>query len=193
MHRVVLSTKKVPISGFAHGQEWQLIAEALHADDASAKRLIEIYEKYVEPFEAGWQRLTATRKRGIPSMEELYGETRKKGRKSDSDEKCCALCGGYVKKGNVCGQCHEVLHPSWEEIYGCVACGLPIKENEAEVQCWRCSQCQGLFHKCCVKTQVNDMKKWVCDECKELPEEVSETVPCPLVDPTSRLLFCYYP
>ena len=147
----------------------------------------------MEPFEPGWKRLAATRKRGIPSMEELYGEPMKRERKSDPDEKCCELCGGRVKEGNVCDQCREELHPSWEEIYACIACGLPIKENEVEAQCWRCSQCQGLFHKYCVKTQTGNMKQWVCDECKELPEGLSEAVPCPLVDPTSRLLFCYYP
>lgn len=194
LHRVVISTKKVPISPSSQRQQWRAICKALHVDDASGRKLREIYEKYVEPFEAGWKLLFTTSKREMPSMTDLYCEKRKKGKKSGADEISCCLCGCRGEEGTkVCDRCFEVLRPSWEEIFGCIACGLPIKENEVEMQCWRCSQCRGLFHKCCVKTQVDDMTKWVCDECKELPDGFSETVPCTVVDPTSRLLFCYYP
>lgn len=181
-----------------------------------------MYQRYVEPYESGWELLQqASLKRELPTTVELYShpdsEKRMKEQgvgircslcnvdvQENENKRVCVLCKdtfcdqclkGAVSKSSeewICQRCQQYTTPSWGDLPICVGCGLPIQENEVETKCWRCCRCSGLFHHNCVKTTVDDPQSWICRDCCDLPDNLDSLTSSILIDPSSRFLTCYY-
>lgn len=179
-----------------------------------------IYQKYVEPFERGWELFQIAAQKGeLPTTFDLYSHNERDNRiknqgivcsqcqgnvEENEKKQVCALCRAIYcnrcaertsAKSNdqwICPSCQQVVTPSWGNLLFCIGCGMVIEEVEVETNCWRCCRCSGLFHRRCVKTAVEDPQNWICCDCCNLPENLDSLTGTILIDPTSNLLTCYY-